>query len=361
MSQEFSFSLPYDAFDLDLIGLAAADVGGLEFTQKVSAFFVNQFRQVGGRARVVCNDADRTIEVKWTKEQGFEEPMDRALQLLQAGKISEALPLLWTVQQERPQDPEVVYNLGVAYSELGQFAKSIAILEHLVDMQPHHVHGLTALGVAYIRTQRLFDGEATLRRALKYEPRNLWVLRNLGACLLKQGKSVEAVSLLELAVDVAPQDLQAIVGLGQALETVGRADDADQQYLRALEIGGPEPLLDFVKERRTAIAHQTMREHGSFRPDVLMYMSGALEKFERMSAKEIQGLGYEIAILGQNGLDINDPTKKYSLRTWPGQFSGLHLCSIMYAAFKQFAPDQDVGIDFAQEYHAAVALRPGSN
>jgi hypothetical protein len=56
-------------------------------------------------------------------------------------------------------------------------------------------------------------------------------------------------------------------------------------------------------------------------------------------------------------LDINDPDQKYSLRSLPGKFSGLHLCSIMYAAFKQFAPGEDVGIDFSKEYEAAISMR----
>ncbi|MFN9294215.1 MAG: hypothetical protein ACK6EB_39540, partial [Planctomyces sp.] len=36
--------------------------------------------------------------------------------------------------------------------------------------------------------------------------------------------------------------------------------------------------------------------------------------------------------------------------TLPGTFSGLHLCCLMYAAFKKFAPAQDVGIDFSREW-----------
>ena len=46
------------------------------------------------------------------------------------------------------------------------------------------------------------------------------------------------------------------------------------------------------------------------------------------------------------------------MKELPGEFSCLHLCSIMYAAFKQFAPNEDVGIDFSKEYEAAVGTRP---
>lgn len=101
-----------------------------------------------------------------------------------------------------------------------------------------------------------------------------------------------------------------------------------------------------------------MRDRGSFRPDVMRYITGALDKFAGMTNSEIQAIGIEIAILGQRGLDINNPDQKYFLRTLPGEFSGLHLCSVMYAAFKQFAPNEDVGIDFSKEYAAATLTRP---
>jgi hypothetical protein len=131
----------------------------------------------------------------------------------------------------------------------------------------------------------------------------------------------------------------------------------DDQYVKAIQIGGPQQLVDIAKDRRTAIAQKTMRNRADFRPDVMMYITGALDKFASLSTKDVQAIGVEIAILGQNGLDINDPDQKYTLRSLPGKYSGLHLCSIMYAAFKQFAPHEDVGIDFSKEYEAATELR----
>jgi len=75
-----------------------------------------------------------------------------------------------------------------------------------------------------------------------------------------------------------------------------------------------------------------------------------------MTPNEIRNLGFEVALLGMNGLDINDPTEKYGLKAIPGTFSGLHLLSIMYAVFKQFSPNDDVGIDLSKEYEAATQL-----
>jgi len=90
-----------------------------------------------------------------------------------------------------------------------------------------------------------------------------------------------------------------------------------------------------------------------------MYITGSLERFSQMNAEEIKAVGMEIAMLGQNGLDINDPDKKYTLQSIPGTFSGLHLVAIMYTAFQLIAPGTDVGIDFSREYEAAKELGTG--
>jgi len=64
----------------------------------------------------------------------------------------------------------------------------------------------------------------------------------------------------------------------------------------------------------------------------------------------------EIALLGRNGLDINDPAQKYTLRSLPGKFSGMQLVSLMYVGFKIIAPEQDAGIDLSREYAEAKKL-----
>ena len=48
------------------------------------------------------------------------------------------------------------------------------------------------------------------------------------------------------------------------------------------------------------------------------------------------------------------------LRTLPGQFSGLHLVCLLYAAFQIINPSLDIGMDFAREYQMAKTLHGGS-
>ena len=78
------------------------------------------------------------------------------------------------------------------------------------------------------------------------------------------------------------------------------------------------------------------------------------QRFKGMTTDEIKCLGVEIAVLGTRGLSINDPSKTYTIDSIPGEFTALELVSIMYAAFQQFAPESDVGIDLSVEYRVAI-------
>lgn len=46
-----------------------------------------------------------------------------------------------------------------------------------------------------------------------------------------------------------------------------------------------------------------------------------------------------------------------TLRSLPGEYTALNVVAIYYAAFQQFAPETDLGIDLAREYQAAVAMK----
>jgi hypothetical protein len=90
--------------------------------------------------------------------------------------------------------------------------------------------------------------------------------------------------------------------------------------------------------------------------DAVMYCLSALQEFSTMDAEDVQAVAFEIALLGRNGLDTNDSTPKYTLRSLPGAYSGLQLVSMMFVGFKQIEPTLDAGFDLSQEYAAAQQL-----
>ena len=58
----------------------------------------------------------------------------------------------------------------------------------------------------------------------------------------------------------------------------------------------------------------------------------------------------------QQGLPVNDPTHTYPLRSLAGEYTALHLVSLLHVGIKQFDPSQGAGFDIDREYEAALAL-----
>jgi tetratricopeptide (TPR) repeat protein len=269
------------------------------------------------------------------------------------------VPLLKAVIAKAPNDPTHLYNLGMVYSDQGRLAEAVQVLSLALTAKPGHINSLVALGVVHARGGDLEAGITTLRHALRLEPGNSFAQQNLGACLLKQGNTREAAEQFRASLRSDPANVQSQIGLAQALETEGQLHDADEVYQSILKTAGHGQASELAKEGRTRIAHALLRRTGDERPDVVMYCLGALERYQAMAASEVETIGREIAILGMKGLDINDPAQKYTLKSLPGNFSGLHLLSLMYCAFKQVKPEADVGVDFSPEYARAVELHGG--
>jgi hypothetical protein len=91
----------------------------------------------------------------------------------------------------------------------------------------------------------------------------------------------------------------------------------------------------------------------------MMYIARRCRPSRSSGPQKRQAIALEIAVLGRNGLDINDPADKYTLKSLPGKFSGLHLLAIMYTAFRQIDPTMETGADFGAEYQAALEMQKG--
>ena len=60
---------------------------------------------------------------------------------------------------------------------------------------------------------------------------------------------------------------------------------------------------------------------------MLTYCQTPLELFAPLPPEKVQAIAFEIAVLGQNGLDINKRDMKYTLKELPSEFTGLKLAA----------------------------------
>lgn len=92
-------------------------------------------------------------------------------------------------------------------------------------------------------------------------------------------------------------------------------------------------------------------------PAAVWFLLDALKRYAALPVEKVREIAFEIALLGQRGLDYASPEPQYTLRSLPGEsFSGLHLMCLMHAGFQQIAPEHDTGMDLAEPFLTALEL-----
>lgn len=345
--------------DLDRLHLPLdRHAGGGSAVQTAIADYVRrQFAALGGVVQTISVD-DREIQMTWLPGDDDPAPVAAVVTLLQKGQYPEGMLLMELLLSDSPDDAGLIYNLGMAYSDTGELDYALSHLRRLIELEPDYANGRIALGLALMRNGDTDQAVIELRRAAEIDPSNPWAHRNLGASLMNLGRADEGVVHLRKAAELNPTDDKAWYGLGQALETVGDDGGADRAFIEVLDIDEHSEIAELARQARTKLAQRTFRAKtpATERMDAVMYCLGALQRFAPLASAEVQKIGFEIAILGRQGLDVNDSTRKYQLRSLPGEFTGLHLMCIMYVAFKQVAPEQDIGFDLSAEYKLALEM-----
>lgn len=356
-SQPVSFKLPLSRFDLNLLPPDARQTGSEAFKLAVIAHFAEQYARKGQQALVSVDDD----EIQVLTLPNGSNPLDFVMTMLQSGRIKEALPYLESIAKTSPDNVEVLYNLGISYSELGQYDEAIIRLKRVVQLEPKHAHAWTGIGVAYQRMGKRELALEPMQKAVDADPTDGYGQRNLGAMLLGLGRKEEALEHLREARKALPHDAQTTYGLATALEAVGgknNEDEADELYQIVIQRWPASSVAELARTARTDRAHKSMSKASGnqLRPDVLMYITNALDIFAKVGPAKIRDITMEVVMKGQNGLDINDPEQKYSLSSLEGKFSGLQLVSIMYVGIKALDPNIDPGIDLSVEYEAAKSM-----
>ena len=358
MPQEFEFTIAFDDFDASLLPTDSRTPGSEQFVAAISELVTREFGCHGGWAKIVAEANTRRLTVTWGAGDKGYDPLASAVGRLKRGDYATAIPALELLRHHHPDNVAVHYNLGMALSDQGNLARAISVLRKAVALDPEDGDVRVALGVALARHGHIDDAVEELLEAIAFAPTNPWAYRNLGGILLREGKAAEAEPHLRRAVELNPDDPAARSGLGKCLIELDRVDDADEHLIEAIRLDPHGRAGDAAKEDRSRIAQINFRKRmpGGVRPDAVMYCLGAVKRFEKMTTQQVQGVGFEIAILGMQGINPADSEKQYTLKSLPGQFSGLQLLCTMYVAFKRFAPDKDTGFDVSREYSVALSM-----
>ena len=104
---------------------------------------------LGGVTQTMTTQPNGDIQIVWTPSTNpKKDPLEKIASLLKSGKLDDGILLLELFLSDDPNDENVLFNLGMAYSDVGELNHAIEHLRHLTQENPDHTHGRVALGVA---------------------------------------------------------------------------------------------------------------------------------------------------------------------------------------------------------------------
>ncbi len=285
---------------------------------------------------------------------------ERAIKELKLGNYSEGMVILQKLLEDDPDNIDILYNLGMCYSEMGLLNKSIELLEKCRLIAPEFTNALVALGFSYHQAGSDEKAMRTSLKALEQEPDNFYALKNLGSLYNKKGDPDNAIKSFNRANTIMPDTPDVMLGLGQAYELKKQYGTADDYYKRAKKSGGADMVVGKAIEGLNRIAIAQMKAEGQGeRIDAVMYCLAAIELFSKMSSENVKEISFEIAMLGTAGLSVNDPEKKYTLKSLDGKFSGMQLLCHMVVGLKIIDESLPPVADLESEYRQALKIYRG--
>jgi tetratricopeptide (TPR) repeat protein len=108
----------------------------------------------------------------WFHQKGVYglELLGRSQTLLEAGEVVEAETLLTELVQDQPDFAEAWNRRAVLYYFQGQYRKSLADCQQVIDLNPFHFGALHGMGLSYAALGEYVAAIQAFRRALEIQP-----------------------------------------------------------------------------------------------------------------------------------------------------------------------------------------------
>jgi Flp pilus assembly protein TadD len=160
--------------------------------------------------------------------------------LLEAGGKPEHMELaegmLTVALQKFPDDPNLLYGVGMLRTLADRYPEAINLLRKVVTINPRHVPALNNLAVLVAETPDQRDQAMQLvEQAIELRGQQSTLLDTKGTILVFGGKSSEAVNLLEAAARGVNSDPRHKFHLALAYHDIGVKEKAREQLDTAIK------------------------------------------------------------------------------------------------------------------------------
>ncbi len=163
-------------------------------------------------------------------EQRVQVLIAEAQLLRDANQHRDAFDLLGKALQEKPEQPELLYDHALTAEKLERFDVLESSLRTLIRLKPDYAHAYNALGYSYAdRNMRLPEARKLIERALELSPDDYYIIDSMGWVLYRMGDLKGAAEHLRRAW-LGRQDAEIGAHLGEVLWQMGERAEAERVW-----------------------------------------------------------------------------------------------------------------------------------
>jgi membrane associated rhomboid family serine protease/Flp pilus assembly protein TadD len=180
----------------------------------------------------------------WLQQaRGYEARVHRASQLIEEGKISQAISQLQRAIQQRPTFVPAHFALAHAYFNLRQYPQAEAELKRLLELQPHDPGASYELGAAYLNEKRTAEAKGEFAQMLARNPNDADAHYGLGMALAAEGNDPAAIQEYSTAVRLDP-DEGVYYEMGISYAKLKKYDDAIAALIKDRQQNGDDQDIE---------------------------------------------------------------------------------------------------------------------
>jgi tetratricopeptide (TPR) repeat protein len=242
---------PEDAVALNLLGVAEMREGNFPRAKQIFEKAIKTgHRTVGPHINLAAleaseqpqralNELKEALAIDPANEQARallrKTAHEAALQAMAAGNIQQAISLLSSARKISPDDPEILYDFGMAAFDGSYYRDAQVALEQTLKLRPRYYQAEYALARVYLKENRGEDAEREMRACVAANPRDATAEYGLGYILAAEEKLEQAKAAFTQSLALQPQQTESEFQLAEIALKQGETEEARREYETVLQ------------------------------------------------------------------------------------------------------------------------------
>ncbi|MBD2336641.1 tetratricopeptide repeat protein [Calothrix sp. FACHB-156] len=171
-----------------------------------------------------------------TVSPNLSELLQQGHDQLDGGNYHQALDSFYQAAALEPQNPQVLYGLGLACYRLERYQDAIGYCNQALTIEPNYILALARRGLTYKELEQIQLAQADFEQVIALIPQDAGDWHGRGIALNGLERYEEAIASYDKAIEIKPDYRNAWYSRGITLSNLGRYEEAIASYDKAVEI-----------------------------------------------------------------------------------------------------------------------------